>query len=115
MKLHPLIQHELDTLAIGFPGRSHINASEFAQLFNVRNVKDVPRYACRWGIPYVKAGSARLFSVIDLATYNAQCKVGAGSAVVLNTQDYAEKMNSRRGFNQMAEKKQLQNSSRRVG
>ena len=104
MKLHPLIKAELDNLEIQFPCQAQINLDQYAVLYKI-NRRHASQHLKRRKIPSTKEGREVYVSMLDLATYKAQHKVGSGTPIMNPVSQ--EDIKSRRGFNQMAEKRQL--------
>ena len=105
MNLHPAIKFELENLAIRFPGQSQINLDEYAALYRIRR-ESASQHLRRRNIPATKEGRGVYISLLDLATYKAKCKSG-NEPLIVKPENISEFMKRQRGFNQMAERKQL--------
>ena len=105
-KLHPLVQQELDSLELQFPGQAQINLDQYAAMYNVRREK-ASRHLRMRGIPASKEGRELYISTLDLAIYKAQRKLGQTAPLVLGRRTYEEEMQSRRGFSRAAEDRQI--------
>ena len=106
--LHPLIRQELDSFSLQFPSKSHINLDQYAELYGISR-RNASQHLRRRGIPYTKEGRDVYISLIDLATYKAQRKQGVNNPIITKPSpgQLAQEMKNRRGFSQMAQKKQL--------
>ncbi len=101
------VRLELDNLEIQFPGQSQITLDQYAKLYQI-NRGYASQHLRRRGIPATKEGRQIYISTLDLAIYKAQRKLGNETRIDIDTRTVAEKMNSRRGFNKMAERRMLQ-------
>ena len=104
--MHKLVKAELDNLELQFPGKCQLDLDQYAELYNIGR-RTASRHLRRRGIPATKEGRELYISTLDLAIYKARCKIGP-NAPLLQEIDYKTEMRSRRGINQIADKRQLE-------
>ena len=95
MALYPLVAQELENPALQFAGQSQIDLDQYAELYGVQR-KFAARHLRRRGIPASKEGRELYISILDLAIYKAQRKLGdTATPLVLNGRTYQEQMSAR--------------------
>jgi len=107
MTLHPLIRRELDALELQFPGQAYLTLDDYAALYKIKR-KDAAQHLHRRGIKCSKEGRSIYINILDLATYKAQRKNGTEPLSVGFQGTVADEMRNRRGFFQLAQRKQLE-------
>lgn len=104
--LHPAIRHELDALEIQFPGKAYLTLDDYAALYNIDR-HYASKHLKRKGIPATKEGQSIYVSTLDLAIYKANRKLGNKAPLLADKMDVKDEMRRRRGFAQLAERRQL--------
>lgn len=104
MNIHPLIRAELDNLQLQFGNKSTLTLDDYAELYSIKR-RSASQHLKRRKIPYTIEGREIYISILDLATYKAKRKAGKDTPIPIPVSQ--DEMKHRRGFNQMAEKKQL--------
>jgi hypothetical protein len=101
--VHPLIKAELENLERKFGSKPMLTLDDYAELYGVSR-QNAGRNLKNRGIPAIKAGKNVYISITELATYLAKKK----SDQLLTLAPVAPSdMKSRRGINQLANRKQL--------
>ena len=105
--MHPLIKTELENLQLQFGNKTTLTLDDYAELYKI-NRRNASQHLKRRKIPYSKEGKEVYISLLDLATYKAKCKnSGQEAPIFQSTKNPSEEMKRRRGFSQMAEKRQI--------
>ena len=100
----PAVKLELENLQLQFGSKAMLTLDDYAALYGIDR-RFASTHLKKRQIPYTKEGRELYVSVLDLATYKAQRKLGADFPVAHKGSVTNEDMKRRRGFNQMAEKR----------
>lgn len=103
MNMHPLVKDELENLQIQFPNKSILTLDDYAVLYNTPR-RNASRHLHRRGVPVTKEGKEIYISITELAYYRAKHKIGNNPLIEPMAKD---EMKRRRGFCQMADKREL--------
>lgn len=104
--LNPLIKEELENLQLKYGDNPVLSLDNIAEIFHIGRRK-ASEYVHKHGIPYTQTGKTMTFSVLDIAEFRAQRKVGRHQLQIVRPSASVEEMKNRRGFRRQALDKQL--------
>ena len=107
MKLtqNPYVKAELDNLQLQFGNKALLTMDDYCALFHVKR-KKASCHVHSNNVPHIKERSRILFSILDLALYLAQKKIGKDKPQIV-APTTSEDMKNRRGFRAKAIEAQL--------
>lgn len=106
---NPYVKTELDNIQIQFGDKALLTLDDCSKFFSL-NRKYIARALRRKDIPVTKIGKGVYVKTLDLALHFARLKA-LKDGTILTGQVAQDDANSRRGFSQMAYKKQLEKLS----
>lgn len=106
MVMHPAVKEMLDLLDARFPGQDELSLDDYAAYRGIGR-RDAASDLRRRKIPYVKDGRRMFVLTHDFAVYLAKNKMIDGNPIVPSPEEISQGMKRRRGFCQMAERKQI--------